>query len=376
MDEGVPDVVGLPDGLDSMAGPELAAAFGELAPVLARLDPYDTPAASRAAAGLQAWARAMALRVHLVTAKAAAPPWWEQDGELSRSSAPYLAVSLGVSDRAASREIMFAWQVHERLPMLGEAMLAGRLTEGRARVLCDWTTGLPDDLARRACAQVLEWALDKPATRIRERITAVAAGLDPGYADRQYRAALAKCGVSAEQLPDGTGEVRAHHVPLDEAAATMGGLNALAKAAKADGDPRPIGRLRWLIVYGLADGHLRGLADEEILAHLAASRPTKEELAEAAAREEADRRTAQGAYDDALREERRRAPRGAAPTRTRRAALIRTVMTRMTGMPVRAREAAPGDRTGRALVVRARPGGVMLTQRHGIPPAPHGTAAG
>ena len=51
------------------------------------------------------------------------PP--EQAGDLNRSSAPYLAVSLGISDRAASREINFGWQVHERLPMLGRQLGSG-----------------------------------------------------------------------------------------------------------------------------------------------------------------------------------------------------------------------------------------------------------
>jgi hypothetical protein len=77
-------------------------------------------------------------------------------------------VSLGISDRAASREINFDWQVHERLPVLGEAMLACRLTESRARVFCEWTLGLPDDLAEKVCAQLLDWALDKPGARIRD----------------------------------------------------------------------------------------------------------------------------------------------------------------------------------------------------------------
>ena len=339
---GVLEGVCLPDGLDVMSGPELAAAFAQLLPDLERLDRHDTPAASAAAAQLQAWARAVALRVHLVTAKAAVPPPPEPAGDLNRSSAPYLAVSLGVSDRAANREITFAWQVLERLPMLGEAMLAGRLTESRARVFCDWTNALPEDLARRVCARLLDWALDKAATRIRERIAAVAGSLDPGYADRQYRAALAKCGVSAESLPDGTGEVRAHHVPLDEAAATKGGLDVLAKAAKAAGDPRRIGRLRWLIIYGLADGHLRGLSDEQILAHLAATRPTEEELAEAEAQEEADRRAVQRIFDEPIREERRarRAERRARQTppdmpRTTTTAARPSPATAVTTVPAR-----------------------------------------
>jgi hypothetical protein len=50
MTAAVVDPVGLPDGLDTMTGPQLATALAGLLPTLEHLDPHDTPAASRAAA--------------------------------------------------------------------------------------------------------------------------------------------------------------------------------------------------------------------------------------------------------------------------------------------------------------------------------------
>ncbi|MGQ0847406.1 MAG: HNH endonuclease signature motif containing protein, partial [Sporichthyaceae bacterium] len=59
-----------------------------------------------------------------------------------------------------------------------------------------------------------------------------------------------------------------------QAAAVCGRLNELARAAKRDGDPRPIDHLRADLFCGLLDGTYEGLSDTEISTALAATRPT------------------------------------------------------------------------------------------------------
>lgn len=69
------------------------------------------------------------------------------------------------SRRRADSMFEFAWQVHERLPMLGEAMQAGELDEPRARAFVQWTTGLDDDQAAQVITDLLRSPPDSSSVR-------------------------------------------------------------------------------------------------------------------------------------------------------------------------------------------------------------------
>ena len=283
----------LPDGLARMApGPGLTACLAGLLPDLAAVADEDTATVSGAADRAVNHARAVQLAARLDPALRASAEAAEGRPVPDRSSVALVGLIAALTDRAASYEVAFAWEVIVRLPMLHAAMLAGDLDERRARVFTMWTLGLPDDLARELCERLLAWCFDRTTSQIKDRIGKVAAALDPGYVQRRYEAALRRCNVTGGPEPDGTASVNACHLPPAEAAAFLGRLNTLARAAKRAGDPRRIGHLRWLLNAGLVNGDFTG-TDSAILAALAETRPGPAEQAaeaaeEATARDRAD----------------------------------------------------------------------------------------
>jgi hypothetical protein len=82
----------------------------------------------------------------------------------------------------AERAFGLALDIFSRLPLLGDAMLAGELDEPRARALVDWTAGLTDAQAGTVCDQLLP---DAPALMVGElidRIKRAVLGIDPHWA--------------------------------------------------------------------------------------------------------------------------------------------------------------------------------------------------
>ena len=184
-------------------------------------------------------------------------------------------VALGVSSWVAHAEVGFACEVISRLPALLVAMKSADLPESHARRFATDTGELPTDLARRVVDELLPGAAAMTLPQLRQEIVAMAMALDPEWMARVYAAALAKCNVTGRRNPDGTADITAVHLSPEGAAAAMGRLDSLARAAKADGDPRPIGIVRGLFYLAILDGTYAMLTDSQMLADMKASRPQK-----------------------------------------------------------------------------------------------------
>ncbi|MEU7882597.1 HNH endonuclease signature motif containing protein [Microbispora bryophytorum] len=172
------------------------------------------------------------------------------------------------SRRRADSTFELAWNVHRRLPILGEAMLAGTLDEPRAVAFVRWTVGLTDEQAALVCEQLVPQAPSWTVGELIERIQRLALAIDPAWAERRYAEAVRRRRVVGTRNEDGTATVSGLDLPLDRAAAGCDRIDELARACKRAGDRRPIDHIRVDLFLGSLDGTFEGMSDEEIIAHI------------------------------------------------------------------------------------------------------------
>ncbi|TQS30652.1 HNH endonuclease signature motif containing protein [Microbispora sp. KK1-11] len=172
------------------------------------------------------------------------------------------------SRRRADSTFELAWNVHRRLPILGEAMLAGTLDEPRAVAFVRWTVGLTDEQAALVCEQLVPQASSWTVGELIERIQRLALAIDPAWAERRYAEAVRRRRVVGSRNEDGTATVSGVDLPLDRAAAGCDRIDELARACKRAGDRRPIDHIRVDLFLGSLDGTFEGMSDEEIITHV------------------------------------------------------------------------------------------------------------
>ncbi|MEV4294745.1 HNH endonuclease signature motif containing protein [Microbispora rosea] len=172
------------------------------------------------------------------------------------------------SRRRADSTFELAWNVHRRLPILGEAMLAGSLDEPRAVAFVRWTVGLTDEQAALVCDQLVPQASSWTVGELIERIQRLALAIDPAWAERRYAEAVRRRRVVGTRNEDGTATVSGLDLPLDRAAAGCDRIDELARACKRAGDRRPIDHIRVDLFLGSLDGTFEGMSDEEIVTHV------------------------------------------------------------------------------------------------------------
>ncbi|NEE01397.1 HNH endonuclease signature motif containing protein [Phytoactinopolyspora halotolerans] len=168
----------------------------------------------------------------------------------------------------AGRVFGFAYDIHHRLPMLGQAMLAGVLDEPRAQAFVSWTDGLDDDQAGYICAFLLP---DAPGMTVAELIDAIkkaAIAIDPEFAEKKYRKAIRGRRVVGSRNPGGSANVAGYDLPIDRAAAACERIDVLARACKKAGDTRKIDHIRVDLFLGMLDGSLEDLDEDQIITHI------------------------------------------------------------------------------------------------------------
>lgn len=203
------------------------------------------------------------------------------DGERAagpdRWSATEVRAALGLTRRAADKLVAEAWDVTDRCPEIGQALVTGEIDWPRAWLLLQVTQGLSDAVTASVLATTLPSAslTGQRATtgQIAEEAKRIAIALDPDAAHAEYQGAVRRRRVVASRNPDGTANLSGQQLPPERVAAAAARNDTLAKAAKRDGDPRPIGELRAEIFLCMTEGTWSGLDDTAILDALRASRP-------------------------------------------------------------------------------------------------------
>ncbi|MGQ0465339.1 MAG: DUF222 domain-containing protein [Sporichthyaceae bacterium] len=195
-------------------------------------------------------------------------------------SAHEVKAALGLTRWAGDRLVGEAIAATVLLPEIGEAMLAGELDFPRARVLLDHTAHLADSVQAAVLANTLPLASlsgpRKTTGELADYASSLAMALDPHAKKDEYEAAVRGRKVLARRNPDGTADLTGQQLPPERVAAAAARIDMLAKAAKRDGDPRPIDQVRAEIFMCTTEGTWAGLGDAEILAALRACRPVPE----------------------------------------------------------------------------------------------------
>ncbi len=252
-------------------GPELAALLASVD--LAAVSDVDIVDVLKARDRQGAHERAQFLRAVLATGLRSSAASGCGPGELGPYAWAEVRAGLMVTPNGAEGLLEHASELFVRLPVLGEAMLAGGLDESRARVFTNWMPGVPDVLARRVCEKLVAKASGWTTSQLRERIKRMLTNLDPEWARKRYEAALEERDVLGYRDPEGTATLTGRHLPVNRAIVSSDRIDRLAKSAKVAGDPRRMGHLRAEVYLGLLDGTYVRMDDAEIVAHMLANRP-------------------------------------------------------------------------------------------------------
>ncbi|GAA0619287.1 hypothetical protein GCM10009547_22150 [Sporichthya brevicatena] len=201
--------------------------------------------------------------------------------------------ALRISAYSGNELLDFAWAVVRRFPKLHAAMAAGDLSIERARVIHFWTRDMSDEHATTVIDEILGHCsidADRPWTseQIGARCRKLGIQLDPDWAQRRFQEAYRERRVISWRNEDGTATLAAQNQDPARVAAAIARVRKLADDAKRAGDPRPVDHLRSEIALNLLDGTYADFTDDQILAHLAATRPTDAETAETVETAETD----------------------------------------------------------------------------------------
>jgi hypothetical protein len=151
------------------------------------------------------------------------------------------AINLGRGTAAFRARRACTWR--ESLPATFAALRRGEIDERRAGVLADTLRHASSELAHAVEAALLGEARDLSLAALRARALAVLAELDATAVDQRREEAKRAADVRAYATGDGMATL-AGDMTVEEAAACYDLIDQLAKMAKADGDPRPIGQIR------------------------------------------------------------------------------------------------------------------------------------
>ncbi|MGH3390762.1 MAG: DUF222 domain-containing protein, partial [Actinomadura sp.] len=138
-----------------LPGPGLAGALAGTA--LGDLDEYALVEAMRAARRLTAWAESVELAAiaELDRRRELQADRYGWTVEMSRAECDEISAALTLSGTAAAIRLGVAIALHKTLPGTRQALAEGRIDAARARVICDATTGIGTELARKVERLVL-----------------------------------------------------------------------------------------------------------------------------------------------------------------------------------------------------------------------------
>ncbi len=238
--------------------------LGELMPVAARSDAALAEEMRRAnIADSRLWAYRVEMVVQLAYRRrddrdrragtpGAASPAWSGTGlvpeGVSEFFADEVAMIMNFSRGEATTLTAVAWTLLHQLPDAWAALADGELSWARARAIAQEIARYEPDLdphvVRTVEAVVLPQAAELSVTRLRSLIRAEVVRYDAEAAERRRRKAEAAADVFLRRSEhEGMTEV-VTVVPRPVAAAILGTVDACARQAKSDGDPRAIGQIR------------------------------------------------------------------------------------------------------------------------------------
>ncbi|WP_433351643.1 DUF222 domain-containing protein [Microtetraspora malaysiensis] len=258
----------IPPGLEHLApGAELAAVLAGID--ITHLDGFDAVIVLQAYARLEAHVQAQKATVMAeVGLYEISAGGMEKMPEPDKNSPDEIRAALRLTRRAAEREYGIAYDLKVRLPMVRDALEAGTIDKTRAVVFCDWLEDIPIELARAVAGHLLPKAGRWTTSELREKIKKLLIAADPGWARRRYERAVGQRRVVGVRHADGSATITGQQLPVDQAAAAIARVDAIATRAKKTGLHAPIDHIRADVFLGLLDGSMSGLDDDGVIAVL------------------------------------------------------------------------------------------------------------
>ncbi|MEU5988446.1 DUF222 domain-containing protein [Spirillospora sp. NPDC047418] len=155
-----------------------------------------------------------------------------------------IAAALTITGNAAATLVHLSECLSGPLADTAAALETGRIDMARARVICDATDGMPDQVTRQLQTAALEKAPGQTTGQLRRRIKRIAHRLAPAAAEERKREAVRARRLELWDTPAGTADLALCDLPPEDAHAIYNKITAAAQGLKQDGDPRPLPQLR------------------------------------------------------------------------------------------------------------------------------------
>ena len=210
----------MPAGLDSLpAGPELAAVLATVD--RSRVGACDLHDLLQARVRLLAHVQAQLLADVWEAARSVGQPAESlaRSGEVTEFSGDEVAWTLHWSRSYAFGQVLLGRVLLGKLPMVFEAMLAGRIDGAKAGAFADALSGLDDETARAVAARLLDKAGESTLTQLREKLRYHVDRADPEAARRRYQKKVADRQVWLRDDVDGVASLGGSNLPPHQAMA-------------------------------------------------------------------------------------------------------------------------------------------------------------
>ncbi|CNF30279.1 protein of uncharacterised function DUF222 [Mycobacterium tuberculosis] len=155
-----------------------------------------------------------------------------------------IAAALTITGNAAATLVHLSERLTGPLADTAAALEAGRIDMARARVICDVTDDMPDQVTRQLQTAALEKASGQTTGQLRRRTKRIADRLAPAAAEERKREAVRARRLELWETPAGTTDLALCDLPPEDAHAIYHKITAAAHGLKKDGDPRPLPQLR------------------------------------------------------------------------------------------------------------------------------------
>ncbi|NKZ06735.1 HNH endonuclease signature motif containing protein [Actinomadura latina] len=165
-----------------------------------------------------------------------------------------VALALTVTGNTAATLVHLAERLTGPLARTGEALGLGRIDMAKARVVCDVTEHLPEEVAGRVERAALEKASGQTTGQLRRRIKRIAQRLAPEAMEERRREAVQRRRLEVWDTSSGTADLALCDLAAEDAHAIYNKITATAHGIKADGDTRPLNTIRADLATRLLNG--------------------------------------------------------------------------------------------------------------------------
>jgi hypothetical protein len=168
----------------------------------------------------------------------------ERADKVDEFSADQPAFTLRWTRSRTQSQLGLAEDLITRLPAVFASLHGGRIDVPKAMAFSNLLHGLDDDKAGLVVDKLLVKAEQWTTSQLRERLRYHVMRVDPEAIKTKYEQSVVDRRVYFQPGVNGTAELGGVNLPPDRAAAAAERIEALARAAKHDGDPRTISQLR------------------------------------------------------------------------------------------------------------------------------------